>query len=137
MTDTINNHEALIFAMVTMSAVDRKMDDSELGRIGDIVKQLPAFADYNPDDLIDTAKKCGAILSDDGGLERVLAAIHDTLPGRMYETAYALAVEIAAADLEISREELRFLELLADRLGLDSLTTAAIERGARARHLSA
>ncbi|MGE0613444.1 MAG: Tellurite resistance protein TerB, partial [Hyphomicrobiales bacterium] len=48
-------------------------------------------------------------------------------------TAYALAVEIAAADLDVQPEEMRLLELLAEQLNLDRLITAAIERGARAR----
>jgi len=55
-------------------------------------------------------------------------------PDRLHETAYALAVEIAAADLDVKPEELRFLQMLRDALELDSLTCAAIERGARARH---
>ena len=53
---------------------------------------------------------------------------------RLHETAYALAVEVAAADLHVEQEELRFLQMLRDRLDLDSLTVAAIERGARARY---
>jgi hypothetical protein len=34
----------------------------------------------------------------------------------------------------VRNEEIRFLELLRDKLRLDKLTIAAIERGARARH---
>lgn len=136
MSRDLNTHEALIFVMVTMSAVDRKMTDAELGRIGDIVNQLPVFLDYESGDLVKTAEACGEFLSEDGGLDRVLQLIHDTVPAKLYETAYALAVEVAAADLEIGQEELRFLELLQDKLNLDNLTTSAIERGARARHMA-
>jgi tellurite resistance protein len=39
--------DALIFAMITVSAVDRTISDKELLRIGSIVQQLPAFQDYN------------------------------------------------------------------------------------------
>ena len=60
--------------------------------------------------------------------------MHDALPHNLYDTAYALAVEIAAADLHVEQEELRLLQLLRDRLGLDKLTCAAIERGAMARY---
>jgi hypothetical protein len=56
------------------------------------------------------------------------------LPEKLYETAYALAVEVAAVDRIVRNEEIRFLELLRDKLRLDKLTIAAIERGARARH---
>jgi hypothetical protein len=37
MTEPLNHHAALIYVMVTMSAVDRIMTDAELGRIGEIV----------------------------------------------------------------------------------------------------
>lgn len=136
MSQELTVHDALIFVMVTMSAVDRKMTDAELGRIGDIVNQLPVFLDYESNELVKTAEACGAYLSEDGGLDRVLDLVNDTLPAELRETAYALAVEVAAADLDIGQEELRFLELLQERLSLDNLATSAIERGARARHMA-
>ena len=43
-------------------------------------------------------------------------------------------MEVTAVDLFLEQEELRFLELLRDKLSLDRLTTAAIEVAARARH---
>ena len=127
--------EALIFAMVTIAAVDREISDSELHRIGRIVSHLPVFRDFDLDTLVHTAEACGDMLSTDEGLDRVLDRIADALPARLRETAYALAVEIAAADLSVSEEETRFLEMLADQLHLDKLNTVAIERGARARHV--
>ena len=63
-----------------------------------------------------------------------IAAADTQLAEKLYETAYALAVEVAAADLDVGQEELRFLEMLQDKLGLDALVKTAIERGARARH---
>lgn len=127
-------HEALIFAMVTIAAVDREISDNELQRIGRIVSNLPVFRDFDLDSLVHTAEACGNVLSGDDGLEKVLEKIGHAIPPRLRETAYALAVEIAAADLSVSQEESRFLEMLADRLELDKLNTVAIERGARARH---
>ncbi|MBI4046770.1 MAG: cytoplasmic protein, partial [Devosia nanyangense] len=56
------------------------------------------------------------------------------LPRRLQDTAYALAVEIAASDLRLEQEELRYLEMVRDRLDIDRLTTAAIEASARARY---
>ena len=61
-------------------------------------------------------------------------AVGDVLPAKLYDTAYALGVEVAAADLHVEKEELRILQLLRDRFKLDKLTVAAIERGAIARH---
>lgn len=126
--------EALIYAMVTMSAVDRIISDGELRKIGNIVSQLPVFAKFDENQLVKTAEKCGEILSDEDGLEAILTLISDALPKKLHETAYALAVDVAAVDRDVSNEEIRFLELLRDSLDLDKLTIAAIERGARARH---
>jgi tellurite resistance protein len=133
MPDSISHHEALIYAMVTMSAVDRKMTDEELARIGDIVSHLPVFADFQDEQLVAAAEACGEILSADGGLDEVLRAIQRGLPEKLHETAYALALEVAAADMNVRPEEVRFLELLAEQLGLDALAVAGIERGVRAR----
>jgi tellurite resistance protein len=131
---TVSPHEALIYAMVTLSAADRKMTDRELLKIGDIVKTLPIFRDYDRERLIAAAEACGRLLQDEDGLDNVLTLIATTLPPRLHETAYALAVDVAAADLHVEQEELRFLQMLRDRLDLDKLTVAAIETGARARH---
>ena len=130
----ISHHEALVYAMVTLSAADRAMTDRELMKIGDIVKTVPIFQDFDRDNLIVTAQACGAILQDEDGLDRVLDIIASSLPQRLYETAYALAVEVAAADLHVEQEELRFLQMLRDRLDLDRLSVAAIERSARVRY---
>ncbi len=134
MTSKPSIQQALIYAMVTMSAVDRIISDQELGKIGNIVNQLPVFASFDPEDLVKTAEACGNILSEDDGLDQILGIIAGALPERLYETAYALAVDVAAVDRIVRNEEIRFLEMLRDKLGLDKLTIAAIERGARARH---
>lgn len=134
MSSTVSHHQALIYVMVTMAAVDREISDSELGRIGEIVKNLPIFNDFDPERLVHVARECGDILSDEDGLDTVLGLIVSCLPNKLHETAYALGVEVAAVDLSVEQEELRFLALLRDRLHLDKLTIAAIERGARARH---
>ena len=135
MAEPLNHHAALIYVMVTMSAVDRTMTDAELARIGQIVSQMPVFADFNRDHLVKTAEGCGEILSADGGLDHVLVLVRANLPPKLRETAYAVALEVAAADLEVRPEETRFLEMLRDALDLDKLITAAIERGIRARNL--
>jgi tellurite resistance protein len=124
--------EALIFAMI--SAVDREISDEELRRIGSIVAELPPFESYNRDWLVDEAQSCGRMLVKPNGLRTVLELVKGSLPTRLYETAYVLAAEVAASDLEVRSEEIRCLEILADVLGLDKLTCAALERAARARH---
>lgn len=134
MTEPLDHHDALIYTMVTMSAVDRAMTDAELARIGEIVSNLPVFDLYDHDQLVPAAQACGEILGSDNGLQQVLQLIRTALPKKLRETAYALALEVAAADLNVQPEETRFLEMLSDRLELDKLTTVAIERGIRARN---
>ena len=136
MTEPMNHHAALVYVMVTVSAVDRAMTDDELHRIGEIVSNLPIFSDYDDNDLVKTAEACGEILSADGGLQQVLRLVHGALPEKLRETAYAVALEVAAADRLVRPEEIRFLEMLGDTLELDRMTTAAIERGIRARNMT-
>jgi tellurite resistance protein len=134
MTEALSHHDALVYVMVTVSAVDRAMTDAELARIGEIVSHLPIFHDYDQYKLVKTAEACGEVLSSDGGLEQVLRLVDDALPKRLHETAYAVALEVAAADREVKPEEVRFLEMLAEKLLLEKLIVAAIERGIRARN---
>ncbi len=134
MSQTINPHTALIYVMVTMSAVDAAISDNETRKIGNIVTNLPVFKDFNPDRLVSVAEECASILAEEGGLDAVFGLARDALPPHMYETAYALAVDVAAADLAVGQEELRLLQILRDTLGIEKLSAAAIERGARARH---
>lgn len=103
MPAAISHHEALIYVMVTISAVDRAMSDEELSRIGQIVSNLPVFADYDENTLVQTAQACGQVLSADDGLNQVLGLTKRSLPSTLRETAYALAVEVAAADLQFRR----------------------------------
>lgn len=126
--------EALIYAMITTSAVDKRITDDELSRIGSIVMQLPPFLEYDKDWLIDEAQECGKVMAKPDGLKLVLELIRQALPEPLHETAYVLCAEVAATDLKVRLEEVRFLEMLAETLRLDRLTTAALERAAKARH---
>ncbi len=130
----LSPEEALIYAMFTTAAVDGRLTDDELARIGSIVKELPPFSHYDSDWLVKEAHACSKALAGPGGLDSVLDLIFDGLPEHLGETAYVLSAEVAATDLRVRLEEVRFLELLAGRLKLDKLTCAALERGAKARH---
>lgn len=130
----ISPQEALIYVMIVTSAADNDMTDAELKRIGTLVKTLPAFRSFDQDCLMEVARHCQQMLQADDGLDNVLETVKSSLPEKAYDTAYALAVDIAAADLTVNQVELRILQLLRDRLNLDKLTTAAIERGAMARY---
>lgn len=134
MSLSLSAPEALIYAMITTAAVDRRITDDELSRIGSIVKELPAFSSFDQDWLVTEAQACGALLSKPDGLNRVLDLIESALPENLRETAYVLAAEVAATDLKVKVEEVRFLDMLGGRLALEKLICAALERAAKARH---
>lgn len=131
------SQRALIDAMVLMSSADGTMRDIELARITEIVSYLPVFRGLDPKDIQESTRDVLDILSDEDGLDRAMGMIRKALPDKLHETAYALAVEVASADGRASQEELRLLEMFRDALGIDRLSAAAIERGARARHMTA
>ncbi len=134
MTSTISPQTALVYVMVIMAAVDASMSDAELAKIGNITGVLPAFKDFSQQKLVPTAQECASILQENDGLATVLGLVREALPTHMHETAYALAADIAAADLKVGEEELRLLQIIANSLDVDRLTAAAIERGTTARH---
>ena len=134
MPGTISAEQALIYAMVTMSGVEGDIGTTELKEIGHIVKHLPMFLQFDEARLTTVAQECGEILQEPEGLKAILGLISGALSPKLRETAYALAVEVAASDLAVGKEELRFLAMLRDALSLDKLVTAAIERSAIARH---
>ncbi|MCZ4282221.1 tellurite resistance TerB family protein [Kiloniella laminariae] len=127
---------ALVYIMVLASAADSDMTDSELQTIGEIVKFLPVFKGYNPDDLPKDANACAELLGGEDGFEEVISQAAKALPEKLHETAYALALEVVAADGFASQEELRLLEILRHTLNVERLVAAAIERGTRARYTS-
>lgn len=132
----IDHHSALIYTMVLVSAADADMTDAELAQIGENVRYLPIFRDFDVGRLMEVARECSDLVADPEGLEHALNLIRDKVPARLRETAYALACDIAVADGQATQEELRMLELLRHKLDVDRLCAAAIERGARARHMT-
>lgn len=133
----IDHHAALIETMFLVAAADAQMSDAEIRIIGDIVNHLPVFSDYDQSRLEATLAESAELLGREDGLEQGLKSIKEGLPPKLRETAYALACDVVAADGEATQEELRILELLRYRLNIDRLIAAAIERGARARFMTA
>ena len=134
MPAVISHHTAIIYVMVTVSAADAEMGDRELRAIGDIVRTLPVFRGFDLEHLVRAAQECAEIMSEEDGLKTVLGLARQALPEHLRETAYACAIEVAAADDRINQEELRILELIRNGLHVDRLVASAIERAARARH---
>lgn len=134
MTEALSAQDALVAVMIATSAADERMMPSEFREIAAIVEVLPVFEGYDPDRI----GRVGALVSDlfqeEDGLDALLGLVGDALPAHLQETAYALACDVAAADLRVPFTEIRMLEELRDQLGLDRLISAGIERGSRARH---
>lgn len=133
MAAKLSIEEALIWVMATTSAADHAMNEAEMEKLARLVASLPIFAGFEGS-VARTVEICVAHLSDESGLDQILDLVADALPERLYETAYALAVEVAAVDLSVRQEELVFLQMLEDRLLLSKLAVAAIEHSARVRY---
>lgn len=131
---SLGTHEALVYLMVITSASDRDMTDVELARIGSVVRSWPVFEDFDSNRLIDIARACQKMLGKDGGLSSVLDTVRAAIPERLHDTAYAMAFEVASADMEMRMEERRVLQLLRRDLAVDEATISAIERATKARH---
>lgn len=131
---TTDAHGALIYTMVLASVADTNMTDAELETLSEMVRFLPVFRDFDIDRMPDLTRDCVVLLQQDDGIDRALDIIAAALPEHLSETAYAIACDSVAADGRASQEELRLLELMRDKFGVDRLVAAAIERGARARH---
>ena len=131
---SLGTHEALVYLMVITSASDRDMTDVELARIGSVVRSWPVFEDFDSNRLIDIARACQKMLGGEGGLSSVLDRVRAAIPERLHDTAYAMAFEVASADMEMRMEERRVLQLLRRDLAVDEATVSAIERATKARH---
>jgi len=121
--------------MIAVSAADLELHTAELVAIQSVVNHLPIFGNYDSDRIKTIAQTVFDLFEEYDGLDALFGLIRDSLPERLHETAYALACDIAAADGKISQAELRLLEEIRHELQLDRLHAAAIERGARARHM--
>ena len=127
--------DALIAVMIAVSASDEQMRTAELVAIQRIVNHLPVFAGYDSDRIGGIAQTVFDLFEEEDGLAALFGLIRDALPERLNETAYALACDVASADGLLKEVELRMLEEVREELQIDRLHAAAIEWGARVRHL--
>ena len=130
----LDPHAALIQTMVLVSMAEGRMTDAELKVMTRLVSSLPAFVEFEPSRIAEIGRECAALLGRDDGIDVALTQIADGLPEGLEETAYALACDVIAADGRAGQSELSLLGMLRDRLGVEPLVAAAIERAAQARH---
>ncbi|WP_417742117.1 tellurite resistance TerB family protein [Salipiger sp.] len=131
----LTSQDCLVAVMIAVSASDQNIRTAELVKIESSVNLLPIFADYDIDRIRNMSDLVFQLFDQEDGLDALFGLIRDNLPERLFETAYALACDVAAADGTLREEELRLLEEIRYELDIDRLHAAAIERGARARHL--
>lgn len=130
----LDAQSALIYAMVITSAADSKLRESEFNLIGHVVEYLPAFKDFDKTRLPRIAGDCLSLLDQEDGIDAALGLIKSALAPNLRETAYALACEVAAADLKVDQTELRLLEMMRHEFEIERLVAAAIEKGVGAKY---
>ncbi|SFN53140.1 hypothetical protein SAMN04487859_10474 [Roseovarius lutimaris] len=133
---SLTPQDCLVAIMIAVSASDEDMRTAELVKIESAVNHLPIFADYDMDRLGVMSQTVFDLFTVEEGLDALFGLIRANLPERLNETAYALACDVGAADGKLNERELRLLEELRYELDIDRLHAAAIERGARARHMT-
>ncbi len=137
MTDqmSLSAQDALVAIMVAISVSDENIRTAELLSMQEQVNHLPVFAGYDTDRMKTVSQTVFELFEDEDGIDALFGLIKEALPERLYETAYALACEVAAADGMLRQTELQFLMEIRYQFDIDRLHAAAIERGARARHM--
>ncbi len=134
-TPSLSAQDALIAVMIAVSAADAQLRTSEMVAIQRTVNHMPVFADYDTDRIRLIAQTVFDLFEEEDGLAALFGLIREALPTRLHETAYALACDAASADGLLREVELRMLEEVREELAIDRLHAAAIEWGARVRHL--
>ena len=132
---TLSAQDCLVALMIAVSASDEDIRTTELIKIQTTVNTLPIFSGYDLDRIKTVSQVVFDLFEQEEGLDALFGLIKGAMPERLNETAYALACDVAAADGMLEETELRLLEEIRYELDLDRLHAAAIERGARARHV--
>ncbi len=138
MSDTapMSPQDALVAVMVAASASDQNMRTAELVAIQRMVNHMPIFAEYDLDRVRRVSQIVFDLFEEEDGLDALFGLIREALPDRLNETAYALACDVVTADGNHSQVELQMLEEVREELQIDRLHAAAIEWGARVRHMT-
>ena len=132
---SLSPQDALVAVMIATSAADAQLRTAEMVAIQRMVNSMPIFGDYDVDRIRIIAQTVFDLFEEEDGLAALFGLIRDALPERLHETAYALACDAAAADGRLREVELRMLEEVREELQIDRLHAAAIEWGARVRHM--
>lgn len=132
---SMSPQDGLVALLIAVSAADTDLRTAELLTIEQMVNFLPVFSGYDSDRIKTIAQTVFDLLEEEDGLDALFGLLRDTLPGHLNETAYALSCDVAVSDGALTQSELRMLEEVRHELSIDRLHAAAIEWGARARHM--
>ena len=124
---------ALIYLMIVVAGADQELQQTEMTRIGQIVRRYPVFEEFNVETMIPAMRDCADILSRDDGLATVFGLIRSAIDADWADTAYCVACDVAAADGSLRTLERRILDTVRSTLGVERLAAAAIERATAAR----
>ena len=131
---SLSPQDALVAVMIAVSASDENMRTSELVAIQQTVNYMPVFAGYDSDRISVVANTVFDLFEEEDGLEALFGLIRDALPEKLYETAYALACDVAAADGRLTDYEAEMLREIRHQLDVSRLHAAAIELSSQLRH---
>ena len=135
-TTILSPQDALVAIMIAEGMSHKGVTKIEFASIIKIVEHLPIVYDYDVSRVKTIAETVYDIFEEEDGLDALFGLIKVSLPEHLFETAYALACDVAAADGRLKEIELQLLREIRYELNIDRLHGAAIERGARARHLT-
>ena len=115
--------------MTLSAAISGDITDKELNVIKYLFTTLPVFENSNNDDLSKKIIESLEVIKSEPNIENITDLINDSLKNNsnLKKTAYIIAIEIMMADLEVTEESYRLLELFENSFGLDNLETSSIK----------
>ena len=115
--------------MTLSAAISGDITDKELNVIKYLFTTLPVFENSNNDHLSKKIIESLEVIKSEPNIENITDLINDSLENNsnLKKTAYIIAIEIMMADLEVTEESYRLLELFENSFGLDNLETSSIK----------
>ena len=115
--------------MTLSAAISGDITDKELNVIKYLFNTLPVFENSNNDHLSKKIIESLEVIKSEPNIENITDLINDSLENNsnLKKTAYIIAIEIMMADLEVTEESYRLIELFENSFGLDNLETSSIK----------
>ena len=115
--------------MTLSAAISGDITDKELNVIKYLFTTLPVFENSNNDHLSKKIIESLEVIKSEPNIENITDLINDSLENNsnLKKTAYIIAIEIMMADLEVTEESHRLLELFENSFELDNLEASSIK----------